>query len=180
MRGIPGMGGMRPYGRSRDLMPMKGIEGLKDLGEQAEDDEKRLQGWASRVGEERARIALDVLKSSGSSGGYRSTTLPELLAEGYLRRQGAHYEAQYDLGWARPDFVVWGSQAAPAGVLVIRVQGDYWHAGTAAKDAAQKAQLLTATVRGSPILSVMDVWESRIYQSDAVMEAAMRGEEFGQ
>jgi len=60
------------------------------------------------------------------------------------------------------------------------VQGDYWHAGTAAKDAAQKAQLLTATVRGSPILSVMDVWESRIYQSDAVMEAAMRGEEFGQ
>jgi G:T-mismatch repair DNA endonuclease (very short patch repair protein) len=109
---------------------------------------------------------------NGRRGGTKgSTTLPELLVELALSRRNADYRAQVDMGMARPDFVVILSR----GVLVIRVQGDYWHSceGAAAKDARQKDMLETTTIFGLPVLAVADIWESDIYQSEASVDAAL-------
>jgi hypothetical protein len=61
--------------------------------------------------------------------------------------------------------------------MVWRVQGTYWHSATSSADAGQKVRLLAHTIRGLPILSVVDIWEKRINESDGVFEAALRGEE---
>lgn len=138
------------------------------------ETEQRLGWWTEKVGESRARAAQDLLSEKTGS-----RTLPELLTELYLRSIGVRYRTQLDLGFARPDFAVWQTKAAPNGVLILRVQGEYWHGRSAAVawDASQKDMLLQTTAEGSPIRRVIDVWENDIYASDDVLVRALSGEE---
>ena len=152
---------------------MRGIQGLKplmpldSLTDVARNDEDRLKRWVQTVGEVRALEALALARTRP-----HNRTLPELLAEAWLKRRATRYEAQVDLGWARPDFVLFD---VVAGVMVWEINGEYWHANTAAHDAARKQRLLHTTARGLPILKVIEVWEKDIYQSETVFEQAIGG-----
>lgn len=162
MRGV--MRGMRPM---KAIKPIKVAEPFKDLSEVIKDDEQLFKSWADRVGENRAQQALAVWRRrTGSS------TLPELLAESWLMARGIRYETQFDLGWARPDFVLFDVVQAAAAVL--EVYGDYWHGRPEAvgHDAMRKAQLLTTTARGMPIRAVVEIWESDIYAGEACFDQA--------
>jgi hypothetical protein len=162
MRGI--MRGMRPM---RTIKPIKPAEPFKDLAEVVKDDEALFKSWADRVGETRAQRALDVWRKRTGS-----TTLPELLAESWLISTGVRYEAQFDLGWAHPDFVLF--DVTPAAAIVLEVYGDYWHGkpDAIAHDAMRKGQLLTTTARGLPIRAVVEIWEKDIYAGDQCFERA--------
>lgn len=152
------------------------IEPVMTVEERAKEEDARLRDWAQRVGEDRARRANDILKMGKRNDyGKGSSTLPELLAEAFLISRGREYLTQYDLGFARPDFVLLDQM--PGMAVVWRVQGDYWHSGTGAADAAQKDRLLRHTVRGLPIMLVIDIWERKVNESDAVFEAALIGQE---
>lgn len=120
-----------------------------------------MEVWVSQVGEDRALIALSIFNEKTGS-----RTLPELLTENYLRGQGARYITQLNLGFSKPDFVVFGAPAAPEGALVIRVQGQHWHSSADAitRDQGQKDLLMQGTAQGSPIIKVIDVWESSLYR----------------
>lgn len=170
MKGIAKLPALKPLDELIALEPVWTFE------EQMKRDDDRIRSWTARVGEERAKKALDIWQN-GKRGetGARSRTLPELLAEAYLRDRAKDYAVQVNLGWAHPDFALFDAMAG--GVMVWRVQGTYWHGGTSAADAGQKARLLAHTIRGLPILSVVDIWEKRINESDGVFEAALRGEE---
>lgn len=189
MTGMRAMRAMRPMGtmgtmRTRGgLKPIQSLETLPTEFDVAKTDDEKRQGWVERVGEVRAAEAWDVYSHPASApDGGKSTTLPELLAEAFLRKRGVSYVAQFNLGWARPDFVVFGLPVAPAGALVLEVQGDYWHSrpGASSRDANRKAQLLTTTARGLPIVQVIEVWEGRIYDGEGVLEMALAAQEMGQ
>lgn len=152
------------------LKPLKTLEPLTDLMEEVKDDEARLKRWAQTVGAARAQEALDLSRQRPSN-----RTFPELLAEVWLRRRAVRYESQFDLGWARPDYVLFDVNAAAGGCMVWEINGEYWHANTGAHDAARKQRLLNTTARGLPILSVVEVWEKDIYDSETVFEQALNG-----
>ncbi len=165
----------------RGLGSVKGlalVQPLADLDELQKRDDQRLKSWARQVGEERAQEALAVLRSpqpnsQGRNGG--AYTLPELLAESWLRKRSVRHEAQFDLGWARPDFVLFDLGATAGGCMVWEIQGEYWHKSSGAHDAARKQRLLASTARGLPILAVVEVWEADIYQGEGVFDAAASG-----
>lgn len=139
------------------------LGGLDTLDDQVETEAKRQKSWERSVGEERAAKAMQMTRG----------TLPERLAEVWLRSQGVDYEAQVNLEFARPDFVL--KRVCPGGAGVWRIQGDYWHSGPArvASDAVQKDALLRADWDGMRIMAVADIWEKDIYESDAVFERAL-------
>lgn len=162
MRPMRGLGTFRGMRSTRNLKAMAPAQPLPSIEDTEKKDEERLQGWIERVGEARAQEALTIYRERTGS-----TTLPELLVEAALRRLGVHYRAQVDLGWSRPDFVVFDVQ----GAIIVRVQGDYWHSrpGAEAKDAAQRDRLERHTVFGIAVLAVVDVWERDIYESEAIV-----------
>lgn len=161
--------GMSLFGKSRGLRatlpkPPK-LRTLQTLGEYDQESAERFDSWVDRVGETRAQEALRIWNDKTGS-----TTLPELLTEAALRKTGANYRAQLDLGWARPDFVVFDSD----GATIIRVQGDYWHSrpGAVANDAQQADRLRRHTVFGQPVRRVVDIWEHDIYESESAVMGA--------
>jgi hypothetical protein len=164
VRRLPYFGRSRPM---RGMGAMKPMASIPTLDDQAADEDKKLAGWIERVGDARAQAAAAVFRERTGS-----TTLPELLTEIALRSLGADYRTQVDLGWARPDFVVFDGGEA----IIVRVQGDYWHtrAGAEANDAAQRDRLERHTVFGYPIREVVDVWEREIYESEAVIARLLR------
>jgi hypothetical protein len=161
MKGMRGMAGMKP---------LKEMEPLQDLNEVVRQEEERLKGWARAVGVDRAQEVLQLARQRP-----QNRTLPELLAEVWLRKRSVRYEAQFDLGWARPDFVLFEVSAAAGGCMVWEINGEYWHKNTAAHDTARKERLLSTTARGLPIVKVVEVWEKDIYQSEAAFEQALAG-----
>lgn len=152
----------------RGLSILKSSNGLTDLATDMKNDEQRLADWSRRVGETRAQEAMDVMKSPRGLG-MKSTTLPELLAEVWLRRCGIDYRSQWDLGWARPDFALFVN----GGTIVLEIDGDYWHANTGAKDAARDERLLKTTINGLPVQKVVRVKESDIYQSESAFHMVL-------
>jgi hypothetical protein len=172
MKGLAKLPALKPMTEVMAVQPAYTLE------EQIKREDDRFKGGAARVGEERAKRALDMLKNARmSETGARSTTLPELLAEAWLRDRGRDYLAQHDLGWARPDFVLLDTTP---GVTVWRIQGTYWHSATVSKDAGQKERLLSYTVRGLPIMRVVDIWERHINDGDGVFDMAADGQEAGE
>lgn len=166
---------LRAFGplRSRFMLkPVPDLPPLRPIDTVADDEAKletKVQGWIEKVGEARARSAATLAQERTGS-----TTLPELLAEIYLRGIGARYRAQFDYGWARPDFVVFDAPGAPGAAMIWRVQGDYWH-GTAeaqGRDAAQRDMLFNEQAEGAAVARVIDLWESAIYASDEVFDLA--------
>lgn len=132
-------------------------------------DSSRFAWWIETVGEARANVAMAIYRERTGS-----RTLPELLAEDWLRRQAADYIAQLDLGYAKPDFAVFSAPAAPGGALLLRIHGDHWHGtpGAMTRDQSQRTMLENETARGVPVLKIIDVWESAIYANDAALELA--------
>lgn len=142
------------------------IETLDDVEKREADKRKE---WEKRVGEARAEAALSVWREN------QQRTLPEALAEAWLRGRGARYRAQVPVMGARPDLVLFGVD--PLGAVVWRVQGDYWHSrpDVVAGDATQREQLMQATVDGQRVARVTDLWERDIYAGDTVFERAYYG-----
>jgi hypothetical protein len=171
---LPMFGQLRGFAPMKPAKPMRPQQEMETLVAQAERDDARLDAWAQLVGDSRAREALELMRAVKR---YRAT-LPELLAEVYLRARGIDYRSQVNLGFCVPDLVLLGRDG---GCHVWRVQGDYWHSRgpAAAKDEAQRAQLMQATIYGAPVLKVLDVWEKRIYGGDDVLDMAMQGQEVG-
>ena len=108
-------------------------------------------------------------------------SLPELIAYDWLQRRGVRFDYQGEAfggrvirGGVVPDFVIW----VGPGVLVWRIQGDYWHTQLAQKeeDLEDALRLLSGTVYGQPVWAVVDCWESDIYQDpERVFRLAMAG-----
>lgn len=166
---------MRARGPIRVIPPLPMLEPMRTVDDMREKDDARFKYWVSQVGEDRALIAKALFDERTGS-----TTLPELLTENYLRSHGARYVCQLSLGFARPDFTVFNSPAAPEGALIIRVAGDHWHGSSdaVARDSAQKDLLMQGTAQGSPIIKVIDVWESSLYRGDTALDLAyFSGEE---
>ena len=160
---------MRQRGPIRVIPPLPVLEPMRTVDDMREKDDARFKYWVSQVGEDRALIAQSIFNEKTGS-----RTLPELLTENYLRGQGARYITQLNLGFSKPDFVVFGAPAAPEGALVIRVQGQHWHSSADAitRDQGQKDLLMQGTAQGSPVVLVVDCWEPAIYQGDAVLDLA--------
>lgn len=169
------MGGK--LGKLGKLQKRGGIGTLKPLptdfgAELDKSEEQRGKDWAARVGADRAELARRVLEARPAhQRGKSRASLPNLLAEAWAQTTGRRYVIEFDLGWARPDLVIF----LDAGVVIIRVQGDYWHSlpGRPEKDAVQMEELRQTTVEGMRVLGVVDVWEKEIYEGTAALERAL-------
>jgi hypothetical protein len=69
-----------------------------------------------------------------------------------------------------------------AGVVILEVQGNYWHTkpGMPMRDAAQRQALMGLKIYGKKVTAVIEVWESRLVQPvqsirDDVMQCALMG-----
>jgi len=164
----------------RPLKPLPLTDTLHPIGSMAgeyERNTRKLDEWAAKCGDARARAALRVWERNRRlPRTRRSNTLPELLTEAWLTKYSpVPWQAQVELVFARPDFVLFPTDAH---AWVWRVQGDYWHSGEyeEREDAAQKAELLAteyrADGRARRISRVIDLWESDIYASERVFEEA--------
>lgn len=169
MKGLAMFAPMRQRGSVRVIPPIPVIDTTRTVEEQQGKEDARFAWWVKQVGEDRARIARAILDERTGS-----RTLPELLTEAWLRGQGARYITQLNLGFAKPDFVVFDAPAAPSGALVLRVQGGYWHgsSGAITRDDSQKQMLMEGTAQGAPILKIVDLWEKAIYQGTGALELA--------
>lgn len=142
---------------------------IETLDEVEKREEEKRKDWVRRVGEARAEAALVVWRQN------QKRTLPEALAEAWLKSRGVRYRAQVPVMGARPDLVLYGID--PLGLVIWRVQGDYWHGkpDAVAGDAMQRERLLQGMVDGQRVMRVADLWEKDIYTGDAVFEAAYHG-----
>lgn len=137
--------------------------------------------WMQSVSRERA-MGAHRLQKRGIVG-----TLPELLTYDWLESRNRLFDFQSSLmggrlimGGAVADFII--SDLAPGGLVVWRVQGDYWHTQPERQrsDFAQRERLLMESYMGVPVVQVVDLWESAIYWSaPLVFEMAEAGVEIG-
>lgn len=178
MRSTRRVGPHRGIGRVRNTEPMpftpRGVR-LLDTTPDA------VIYWMQNVPRERAMSAYR-LKKRGIHG-----TLPELLTYHWLERKGRLFDFQSSLmggrlimGGAVADFLI--QDLVPGGLVVWRVQGDYWHTQPerARSDFLQKERLLTESYMGVPVEQVIDLWESAIYWAyPDVYEQAEAGVEIG-
>lgn len=172
---------MKKLGKLRrrgGLSPIRPFDPKTDNGDV--DVEARMKDWRRRVGDTRAEEARAVFDQRPSAQQRRGrATLPNLLAECWAKKTGFRYEIECDIGWARPDLVVFYTE----GAVVFRVQGDYWHtlAHVMAKDKAQKEMLKQpgVSINGTTIWLVVDVWEKDIYESESAFADAMEREKSG-
>lgn len=134
-----------------------------------------LKRWIRAVGYERATAAWLTRNSlmRGRPGG--KPTFIECLAEAFLVQRGTSYEAQVEMGIARPDYVVFNTRP-DGGAVAWNINGDYWHAPKIWHGQGKASALINLRVRDVPILDVIDVWESDILQSDQVFGDALKGE----
>lgn len=130
---------------------------------------------AQRIGDRRARDVWK-LKMKGVQG-----SLPELCAYEWLEKRKLVFEFQTSLmggrrvsGGAVMDFLIYGLSAN--GIMCWRIQGEYWHTGpdVERKDFVQKARLRGLKIGGVPVVEVVDVWESDVY--DRYPEVFVRAE----
>jgi len=135
-----------------------------------------LRDIAKRIGERRARRVWRLMQRGIVA------TLPEYLTIDWLERRPwlrYHFQSEQMGGWlvaggAVVDFLVGGLSAE--GWYVWRIQGEYWHASTQAKDDAQRHRLLQLRIAGVPVVAVVDLWERDIYdRSPEVFEMAEMG-----
>lgn len=174
------MKGLKGIGRRRKVEP------LPKLGEQPDriagliDDE--LAKLTRDVGDE--QLAKRILKLQEQ---HPDGTIPELVVMDWLMRRGVKWDFQV---WVLGGRVLRGGQVLDfvvdqgTKVMVIEVQGRYWHTrpGKLALDAAQKLALLGLTIWGKSVAGVVEVWDSRLlnkHQRNRTMEMALAGVELG-
>jgi len=168
----PSYGTMRNKRQPKALKPVQAMHETPTPQEDAARQDQQLDSWSKQVGDTRARVAMEQLRKTKRLG----ATLPELLAEAWLTSRGDDYRTQVDIGFSKPDIVRMGVEG---GCHVWRIQGDYWHnrPGVPSSDEQKKQQMLGTTIYGQPVMAVIDIWESRIYQGDEVFEQAMLKQE---
>ena len=140
---------------------------------------EELRVWARVVGETRAREVWD-LTQKGIVG-----TLPELCTYVWLEKRKIEFEFQSHQmggrsgagGGAVVDFVLYNLSSN--GYYCWRIQGEYWHTfapEVVAKDQAQADRLRQLKIGGVPVVGVVDLWETDVYQRyPAVFESAEMG-----
>jgi len=148
-------------------------------------DPELVQRWEQVIGRSRALRAYRTYQEMLRKG--EVGTLPEILTYGWLQGRPHLFDFQSSLlggrlimGGAVADFIIY--DISPDGLVIWRVQGDHWHSmpDRIAKDQAQKERLLRERYMNTPVVQVIDCWESSIYyQSPAVFEAAEAGVEIG-
>lgn len=175
----------------------KGIPKLPSLGRKTKlpempDIDMAVHGAASVVGDEEQRLAntLDdpqlakrVLKLKQK---YPNATFPELVCIEWFERRRVKWEFQV---W------VMGGRSAKGGqvldlivdgglyVIVVEVQGGYWHTrpGQSRVDAAQRLALMGIEIWGKPV-KVVELWEERIMDKrhrENALRMALLGIEVG-
>lgn len=124
----------------------------------------RVREWARLIGHERA-MDVNRLVERGVIG-----SLPEMCTYVWLESRKYLFEFQSALmggrvirGGAVADMLIY--DLAPGGIVVWRVQGDYWHGSrdAIARDQEQRARLMTSWHAGMPVVRVTDLWETDIY-----------------
>lgn len=163
--------GWRPHEDVEDWEVTPRGAGMLDLMPEA------LRELARRVGRSRASTVWRLMRR-GIVG-----SLPELLTFHWLRRRALAFEYQSPrmggrgrAGGTVVDFIIY--DLAPGGVYVWRVMGEYWHVTpeVQGKDEEQARRLLRMRVSGRPVVAVVDLWESDIYDRDPeVFELAEAG-----
>jgi len=137
-----------------------------------------LRVWARVVGETRAREVWD-LQQKGIVG-----TLPELCTYVWLEKRKIEFEFQSGQmggraaggGGAVVDFILYNLSSN--GYYCWRVQGEYWHQGpdVEMKDFTQAQKLLHLKIGGVPVVAVVDLWETDVYEKyPRVFESAEMG-----
>ena len=136
-----------------------------------------LRELARRIGRKRASTIWRWMRK-GIIG-----SVPEILTYDWLTRRSIRFEYQsaqmggrLRVGGAVVDFLL--HDLAPGGVYVWRVMGEYWHSAPEiqGKDEEQRRRLLRQRVDGRPVIAVVDLWESDIYdRSPEVFEMAEAG-----
>jgi hypothetical protein len=138
--------------------------------------------WAAALGSESLAKRLIKLEASGK---YPDATLPELVALDWLTKNQYKHVFQQTLLGGR---ALKGGQVVDivvelgTGVVILEVQGNYWHSkpGMPQRDAAQRLALMNMSVYGKKVTAVIEVWESRLVQPvqsirDDVMQCALMG-----
>jgi len=178
MRSTRSVGALRGLGTTRAIESLaltpRGAELLDTTPEE-------VIYWMQSVSRERAMRAYR-LQRRGVEG-----TLPELLTYDWLESRNRIFDFQSSvmggrliMGGAVADFII--EDLIPGGLVVWRVQGDYWHtqAERVQSDFMQRERLLTESYMGVPVLQVVDLWESAIYwAAPEVFEEAEAGIEIG-
>lgn len=162
---------------------ISGLTGFDEMGKgRNERDDDKLKEWGKRINDPvRAREAYDLWQRTRSNKDTGSSTLPELLTEVWLNKQGVRFTAQAEMGIQRPDFVlhdVTTDATNTNGSIIFRVQGDHWH-NDAGKDTAKSRLLVGKTYDGQAVDMVIDLRESDIYAGEHVFEQAVRGYALG-
>ena len=102
-------------------------------------------------------------------------TTPEAIVEAYLIKRGVQFEAQVELGFARPDFVLFHLPDVSGGAMALNVNGEHWHRDTLYADMAKGRAMVNVQVNGIPIVKYLEVWEKDINSGEMVLDDALRG-----
>lgn len=135
-------------------------------------------------GERRLTIKLAKSWLTMKATRFRGMTLPESIVYGQLQERQIEFVFQQEDNSGR---VYRGGSVVdfwlPTRGLVIRVNGDYYHSQPERRerDEIQRAILLQGNIEGTRVVSVVDIWESRLLscQRAQAIEAALNGQELG-
>lgn len=117
------------------------------------------------------------LGKSQANGEAGSGTTPEFVLEGALMMRGVNYRTQIELGFTRPDGVVFNGDGT---ATALYVDGDHWHKDGHGHDVGKVTQALGFEVEGHVITQGVRVLESDIQSLDMneIVDAALRGEQW--
>lgn len=174
---------LKGFGKQNQPKPLPDLDVGQETVANLVDDE--LARWTTALGSESLAKKLQKLRDKK----YPDATLPELVCLEWLERKRYKFEFQV---WLLGGRVLKGGQVVDvvvdvgARVMILEVQGNYWHTrpGAIQRDEGQKYALLGLTVWGKKVAGVIALWESRLVQPVAskreqVMQLAMRGIELG-
>lgn len=177
-KGIPKMPSLGKKKRVEEMPDIDtAVQGATNL---LSDEEQRL---ANALGDQ--QLAKRVLKLKET---YPDATFPELVTIDWLERRKKKWGFQV---WAMGGRAIKGGQVldlivdAGAHIVVIEVQGNYWHnrPGQKRVDAAQRLVLMGIKIWGKPVRAVVEVWESKIMSKktrDHALNQALLGIEVGE
>jgi len=174
MKGLAGIGGKR----KQDPLPSLGQQPQRMAG--LVDD--ALARLTAALGDE--QLAKRILKLQKK---HPDGTVPELIVMEWLERRAIDYVFQV---WVLGGRVLKGGQVLDFvidlghRVLVLEVQGRYWHTrpGKQGVDEGQKLALLGITIWGKKVGAVVELWDTRLIeksQRNRTLTLAMAGIELG-
>jgi hypothetical protein len=178
-----GMKRLPTLGRKEKLPPLPDLDaGPERIASFVDDELARL---TSALGNE--RLAKRLLKMKKEK--YPDATLPELVLLEWLTRKRYKFEFQV---WLLGGRIKKNGQVVDTvvdvgtGVIIIEVQGNYFHnrPGMKQRDEAQRLALKGLHVWGKKVSSVVELWESRLAtpiasRREQAMQLAMQGMSIG-